>query len=214
VFRWRWQLSKGCGEPVFGVEIDTKFVVAAAQILDKCVAGADDASRAKPFQSPHRPQPGLQAPMIGFDRIINRYERSSVAGLAGRLRFRRGVGWHTVRPSGTGALGVKQVGRPVLCDGLRARVIRWPPLRLARLRCARGSVGVVSPTHSRSQGGLTWGARHRLTWDPREGSHRALRAGQGRARCAGSAYEPSPQVKRCRADRVSPRSILILEGQR
>jgi hypothetical protein len=37
-----------------------------------------------------------------------------------------------------------------------------------------------------------------LTWDPREGSHRALRAGQGRARYAEPAYEPSPQVKPCR----------------
>src|SRR5205823_12415384 len=30
-------------------------------------------------------------------------------------------------------------------DGLRARVSTWPPLRLARLRCERGSVGVVWP---------------------------------------------------------------------
>ncbi|MGH3564701.1 MAG: DUF4062 domain-containing protein [Pseudonocardia sp.] len=34
-----------------------------------------------------------------------------------------------------------------------------------------------------------------LTWDPREGSHRAIRAGQRAARCAEPAYEPSPQVK-------------------
>ena len=29
------------------------------------------------------------------------------------------------------------MGRPVLCGGLPARVVRWPPLRGARLRCAR-----------------------------------------------------------------------------
>jgi hypothetical protein len=34
-----------------------------------------------------------------------------------------------------------------------------------------------------------------LPWDPREGSPRALRAGEGHARCRGPAYEPSPQVK-------------------
>src|SRR5215211_8601790 len=36
-------------------------------------------------------------------------------------------------------------GRPVLFDGLRARVSRWPPLRLARMRRERESVGVVCP---------------------------------------------------------------------
>jgi hypothetical protein len=36
-------------------------------------------------------------------------------------------------------------GRPLLLDGLRARVSRWPPLRLARMRFERESVGVVLP---------------------------------------------------------------------
>jgi hypothetical protein len=36
------------------------------------------------FKAAHRPQSRLQAAVIGFDRIVNRYERSSVAGLAGR----------------------------------------------------------------------------------------------------------------------------------
>ena len=31
-------------------------------------------------------------------------------------------------------------------DELRARASSWPPLRSARLRCERGSIGVVSPT--------------------------------------------------------------------
>ncbi len=39
-------------------------------------------------------------------------------------------------------------GRPVLFDGLRARVSSWPPLRLARMRCERESVGVVCPPGS------------------------------------------------------------------
>ena len=49
-------------------------------------------------------------------------------------------------------------GRPVLFDGLRARVSRWPPLRLARMRCERGSVGVVCPPvslHVQRAGGET-----------------------------------------------------------
>jgi hypothetical protein len=35
-------------------------------------------------QSAHWAQRGLQTLMIGFDEVINRYERFSVAGLAGR----------------------------------------------------------------------------------------------------------------------------------
>ena len=42
-----------------------------------------------------------------------------------------------------------EVGRPFLYDEPRARVSSWPPLRLARLRLARESVVVVSPTGSR-----------------------------------------------------------------
>src|SRR3954447_6816993 len=39
-----------------------------------------------------------------------------------------------------------QVGQAVQADdGLRARGFQWPPLRLARLRCERGSVDVVCP---------------------------------------------------------------------
>src|SRR6185312_3023389 len=34
---------------------------------------------------------------------------------------------------------------------LRTRVVTWPPLRLARLRCERESVDVVHPTGSRSR---------------------------------------------------------------
>src|SRR5215204_306135 len=54
----------------------------------------------------------------------------------GRLRFGR---------PGRGAFGRTQAGQAGLDDGLRARAFRWPPLRLARLRCERGSVDVVCP---------------------------------------------------------------------
>src|SRR5215218_634260 len=58
---------------------------------------------------------------------------------------------------GRGAFGRTQVGQAGLDDGLRARAIQWPPLRLARLRCERGSVDVVCPLvllfDRREQGG-------------------------------------------------------------
>ena len=41
-----------------------------------------------------------------------------------------------------------RAGRP-LNDGLRARAVIWPPLRLARMRCERGSVVAVLPASSR-----------------------------------------------------------------
>jgi hypothetical protein len=50
-----------------------------------------------------------------------------------------------VRPSGTEAPGARMCGQAVLHDELRTRVSSWPPLRLTRLRCERGSVVVVSP---------------------------------------------------------------------
>jgi len=55
-----------------------------------------------------------------------------------------------VRPSGTWGVGSTRVraGRP-LNHGLRARAFIWPPLRLARMRCERGSVVAVLPASSR-----------------------------------------------------------------
>src|ERR1700758_2025409 len=50
-----------------------------------------------------------------------------------------------VRPSGTEAPGARKCGQADQYHELRARVSSWPPLRLARLRRERGSVGVVSP---------------------------------------------------------------------
>ena len=48
----------------------------------------------------------------------------------------------TIRDRGTGST---KCGQADVHDELRARVSSWPPLRLARLRRERGSVGVVSP---------------------------------------------------------------------
>jgi len=49
----------------------------------------------------------------------------------------------TIRDRGTGS--TRMCGQADVYDELRARVSSWPPLRLARLRRERESVGVVSP---------------------------------------------------------------------
>jgi hypothetical protein len=55
-----------------------------------------------------------------------------------------------VSPSGTWGTGSTQVRAGRRIDhGLRARSIIWPPLRLARMRCERGSVVAVLPAGSR-----------------------------------------------------------------
>src|SRR5918994_391964 len=46
-------------------------------------------------------------------------------------------------------VGSTEGGQAVVPHELRARVVIWPLLRLARVRCERGSVSVVWPTGSR-----------------------------------------------------------------
>ena len=41
-------------------------------------------------------------------------------------------------------------GQAEISHELRARVVIWPPLRLARVRCERGSVSVVLPPGRRA----------------------------------------------------------------
>src|SRR3989442_9604657 len=61
-----------------------------------------------------------------------------------RLTGIRGATW--VRPTGSGAFWeIAGWAGGLLDDGLRARAFQWPPLRLAWLRCERGSVDVVCP---------------------------------------------------------------------
>jgi len=54
----------------FRVGIDAEFVVAAAEVLEERVAGADHAGGAQPFESAHRPHSGLEPSMIGFEGIV------------------------------------------------------------------------------------------------------------------------------------------------
>jgi hypothetical protein len=64
------ELVEGCAEAVAVRDVGGEFVVAAAQILDERMPGGDDPREVVAFESAHWPQPGLQPPMIGFDRVI------------------------------------------------------------------------------------------------------------------------------------------------
>ena len=75
-----------------------------------------------------------------LDRVGNRYEDGGANVRLQRFELRC-----MVRPSGTEAPGARRCGQADAQSELRARVSSWPPLRLARLRRERGSVGVVSP---------------------------------------------------------------------
>src|SRR3954453_18258116 len=95
-----------------------------------------------------------------------------------------------------GVLRQTWTGRPVSLDGLRARVSRWPPLRLARMRRERGSVGVVLPTSCFTRSTRVGGERSDQTVY-RTGCAPRLRAGGD---LAGRAGPPG------RADRDDRRS--------
>ncbi len=52
------------------VDIQAEFVVAATEILNECVPGADHPCRAESFQTTHRPQPSRQTPRISLDGLF------------------------------------------------------------------------------------------------------------------------------------------------
>lgn len=58
-------LRASSAKAVLGVGIKIEFVVAASEVLDEGVSGADHAGD-RPFQAPHRPQSGLEPSLIGF----------------------------------------------------------------------------------------------------------------------------------------------------
>jgi hypothetical protein len=55
------EFGKGHGKAVSGVDINARFVVAAAQVLDECVSGANDAVERSLFR-----------PRIGHSRDLSR----------------------------------------------------------------------------------------------------------------------------------------------
>jgi hypothetical protein len=64
------QLVEGSQDPQVYRFLGPEFVVAAAEVLHKGVASADHPCAAESFQAAHRPQPGLQLAMIGFDPVV------------------------------------------------------------------------------------------------------------------------------------------------
>ena len=55
---------------VAGGDVGGEFIVAAAQVLHERVPGGDDPRGPVAFQSAHRPEPGFQPSVIGFDRVV------------------------------------------------------------------------------------------------------------------------------------------------
>ena len=95
-------------------------------------------------------------PTTSVRRLISRLKRSSgfVSRMKGpdaacapdRLDARCvGGGEYGATVRDGGIWEQTRLGRPVLFDGLRARVSKWSPLRLARMRFEREYVGVVCP---------------------------------------------------------------------
>ena len=64
------ELVEGLAEPVAVGYVGGDLVVAAAEVLDEGVPGGDDPRGPVALESAHRPEPGLQPPVIGLDRII------------------------------------------------------------------------------------------------------------------------------------------------
>ncbi len=78
------QLVEGGRHPQGHRLVNAEFVVAATDVLDERVSGDDDSGSVICCQAAHRPQAPLQLSVICFHSVVNRYERSSVVGLAGR----------------------------------------------------------------------------------------------------------------------------------
>jgi hypothetical protein len=77
------------------INIEAEFVVAAAEVLHEGVPGAGHSRRAESFQAAHRPQPGFQAAVVGFDRVV-RILLHDVAGARQQLLKHARVGGRPV----------------------------------------------------------------------------------------------------------------------
>jgi len=56
--------------PLVRVVVDGEFVVAAAEVLQERVTGRDSLQGPGAFESAHRPQPGFESSVVGFDRVV------------------------------------------------------------------------------------------------------------------------------------------------
>ena len=64
------EVVEGDAEPVTVGDVGGDVVVAKAKVLHERVPGGEDPRRPVPFQAPHRPEPGLQPPVICLDGLF------------------------------------------------------------------------------------------------------------------------------------------------
>src|SRR5260370_36034469 len=77
--------SKAMRRPVAGGDAGGDVVVATAQVLHEGVTGGEGASWAVTLQPAHRPEPGLQPPVVCLDRVV-RIVPGGVQGPTGSAR--------------------------------------------------------------------------------------------------------------------------------
>ena len=153
------QFAERRGDPQRWAGVDSKVVVAAAQILDEGVPGDHHLCGAIRLESPHRSQPALELTVIGFYRIVGvlldvvprgRDQLVEHAWVDGG-----GVGDHSVGVT----FNVLSARRPVGLVGLGGLRRRWAstssvadelpdrPDVPVRARCrVNGATGLGSPT--------------------------------------------------------------------
>src|SRR5260370_30863284 len=81
------KVIEGDPEPVAGGDAGGDVVVAAAQVLREGVTGGEGASWAVTLQPAHRPEPGLQPPVVCLDPVVRILPRG-VQGPMGSARRR------------------------------------------------------------------------------------------------------------------------------
>ena len=114
------------------------------QIAEFAMLTAKAFSRLVVLEAPHPSNAALDAAMVLFKTIIIRHDFRRRHRRAGRDGA-PAVSW----VNQDRGVGSTWSGQAELFDELRARIIIWPPLRLAWVRCERGSVSVVLPIGSR-----------------------------------------------------------------
>jgi hypothetical protein len=111
--------------------------VAAANVLDECVASHDDRAGAKPFEAPHGAEPSFEPTVISLDRIVRRL-LNNVARigqqLAERPRLDRGpISGHVSRTRCLGqGMGEEATGGCASRVGESRTSMTWPNWSMAR----------------------------------------------------------------------------------
>ena len=64
------EVVEGDAEPVAALDLGSDVVVAAAQVLHEVMSRGEDPGGAVTLQPAHRPQPGLQPPVVRLNRVV------------------------------------------------------------------------------------------------------------------------------------------------